>query len=903
MALFARSIRYRLVLLIVATVVAVLAVHDVAALLELRRTALALATERLEGVATRIGDMFQAQGRLVRQQINVRAHDRAVLAFFGDSTERATKDSAASILRRAVTPMIAGAELWAPDGRSVLAAGTPLSRDSAYVRSLIGSVAGRDSAAIGAMHRVGDSLVYGVVARVGARSAVRGYVVEWRRVAASADGRRQLLGLIGSDAEIFVGNMQGDVWTDFVGVAEPPPVPFDTAGLTSYTRPATGKQLAAARPIAGTPWMILVEFPEGRVYAPVRTMVKRLAAITAVLLGLGLAVAWVFGTRLTTPLTELAGAATAISAGDYSRRVKAATGYDEVGTLAGAFNHMAESIETAQRTLEERSEELEHRAEQLSDQATELEMSNEELAQSVDETIRARDELAVVSAELDASLASAPVGFALHDATGRYRRANVSLATLNGIDADAHVGKLPSEVAPDMGAQLEQHIAAVLGSGRPVNVELSAKTAARDGRTQHWLVSVYPIRTETGERRGVGSVVTDVTRYKQLEQQLLQAQKMEAVGRLAGGVAHDFNNILTAIEGFGQFALAELTDAYHGSARQDLEQVLAAAERAGALTRQLLAFSRQQVLQPRLLDLNAVVTGLSPMLARLIGTDIRLRTTTSPKLSAVKADPNQMEQVLVNLVVNARDAMPSGGTVVIETDDVELDASYAAQHDGVTPGQYVMLAVTDSGMGMDAATRGQIFEPFFTTKGPREGTGLGLSTVYGIVKQSGGSVEVYSEVGRGTSFKIYLPRCHERADRQTPARPVAAIVPNGKAATVLLVDDDPHVSTTARRALEGAGYVVLTAANGREGLRVAAEHAQTLDLLITDLVMPEMGGRELASQLVVARPEIRVLYTSGYTAEAVNQQAVLELGDAFLGKPFSPDGLLRRVHEILHQPA
>jgi PAS domain S-box-containing protein len=616
-----------------------------------------------------------------------------------------------------------------------------------------------------------------------------------------------------------------------------------------------------------------------------------------VLLGIGFVIAWVFGTRLTTPLAELAGAAKAISGGEYGRRVQATSRDDEVGVLASSFNQMAESIEAARRAVEERSDELANRADQLSDQATELEMSNEELARSVEETNRARDELAAVTAELDASLASAPVGFAFHDLTGRYRRVNACLATLHGVSAEAHIGRLPTEILPDIGEQLEATVRSVLSlDARVVSVDLTSTTPGTLGRSRHWLASVYPIRTSDGTLVGVGSVVTDLTAYKQLEHQLLQARKMEAVGRLAGGVAHDFNNILTAIEGFGQFALADL-DTHGGSAREDIEQVLAAAARAGALTRQLLAFSRQQVLQPRVLDLNAVVTGLGPMLARLIGTNIRLKTTTSPSLGAVKADPNQMEQVLVNLVVNARDAMPNGGTIVIETDDVELDEAYVASREGVVAGEYVMLAVTDTGSGMDAATRAQIFDPFFTTKGPREGTGLGLATVYGIVKQSGGSVEVYSEVGRGTSFKIYLPRSSERADRHTPVRPLA-VVPNGQA-TVLLVDDDQHVAATAKRALERAGYVVVSASNGRDALRVVEEHPRSFDLLITDLVMPEMGGRELATRMTTKQPGLRVLYTSGYTAEAINQQAVLELGDSFIGKPFSPDALLRQVHDVL----
>ena len=892
-----RSIRYRLLLLIASTVLAVVAIHDIAAYLEVRRSSLTLATERLDGVASRFGDMLRGQARGIRQQLIARAHDPAFAALVGNPNNQAFRESARTILRRYTTANVDGYQLWGRDGRVLLTVGAPAVGDTAYVRALMATVSQGDSATVGGMHRVRDSLYYAVVGRTRDSAGTHGYLVEWRRAAVDPGTRKQLLDLIGPEAAIYFGNSGGAEWSDFAQIVAPPPVSLTQTGLVSYKREGVG-QLASAQMIDGTPWTLLVEFPEAQIYSAVRSMLQRVLIITLVLLTLGLIAAWLFGTRLTRPLAQLADAADAMSAGDYSRRVDASS-RDEVGRLAQAFNQMGTSIAAAQRALRERSEELAHRAEQLADQATMLEESNEELLHSVEETLKARDELAAVTAELDASLNGAPVGFALHDSSGRYRRVNASLATLNGIAADDHLGRLPSDILPDIGSQLETHLNSVIESGTGVlNVELTGK-GGKAGRDQYWLVSVYPIVTAVGARVGVGSVVTDLTAYKHLEQQLLQSQKMEAVGRLAGGVAHDFNNILTAISGFGQFVLSDLDDGNEENARQDVDQVLAAAQRAAALTRQLLAFSRQQVLQPRILDLNAVVTGLGPMLGRLIGTDIRLRTTAAVGLGAVKADPHQMEQVLVNLVVNARDAMPNGGSITIETSDAELDAAYAEAHEGVKPGPYVMLAVTDSGIGMDAATQSQIFEPFFTTKG-REGTGLGLSTVYGIVKQSGGSIEVYSELGKGTSFKIYLPRCAERAERETPVR-VAAIMPNGRA-TVLLVDDDQPVSAAAQRTLERAGYMVLAAANGKEALELASGHSGTIDLLITDLVMPEIGGRQLARQLSAMRPGMVVLYTSGYTAEAMNQQAVLEDGDTFLGKPFTPDGLLRRVHEVL-QPA
>jgi PAS domain S-box-containing protein len=881
--------------LIASTVLAVVAVHDIAAYLEVRRSSLALATERLDGVASRFGVMLRGQARQVQQQIGARAHDPTVAALLRTPSNPAVRDSVRAVLRRYTAANVDGYQIWSSDGAVLLTVGAPTVGDTAYIRALMATVSGRDSVAIGGVHRVRDSLYYAVVGRTRNSAGTHGYLVEWRRAAVDAAARRQLLDLIGPDAAIYFGNSGGPEWSDFAQIVAPPPAPLTKNGLVSYDRPGVGRQLASAQLIDGTPWTLVVEFPEARIYAPVRSLLRRVVIITLLLLTVALATAWIFGTRLTKPIAQLADAADAMSAGDYSRRVDASS-RDEVGRLAQAFNQMAGSIATAQRALRERSDELAHRAEQLADQATQLEESNEELLHSVEETLKARDELAAVSAELDASLAGAPVGFALHDSKGRYRRVNTSLATLNGIPADAHLGRLPSEILPGIGSQLEAHVNTVLETGEGVlNVELTGKSG-KAGRDQHWLVSVYPIRTVVGAQIGVGSVVTDLTAYKHLEQQLLQAQKMEAVGRLAGGVAHDFNNILTAISGFGQFVLSDLDDGNEESARHDVDQVLAAATRAGALTRQLLAFSRQQVLQPRILDLNAVIAGLGPMLGRLIGSDIRLRTVAAVGLGAVKADPHQMEQVLVNLVVNARDAMPHGGSITIETSDAELDAAYAADHDGVQPGSYVMLAVTDSGIGMEPTIQSQIFEPFFTTKG-REGTGLGLSTVYGIVKQSGGSIEVYSEVGKGTSFKIYLPRCAERAERETPVR-MAAIVPNGRA-TVLLVDDDQPVSAAAQRTLERAGYLVLAAANGKEALDLASRHSGAIDLLVTDLVMPEIGGRELARQLSALRPTLVVLYTSGYTAEAMNQQAVLADGDAFLGKPFTPDGLLRRVHEVL----
>ena len=356
-----------------------------------------------------------------------------------------------------------------------------------------------------------------------------------------------------------------------------------------------------------------------------------------------------------------------------------------------------------------------------------------------------------------------------------------------------------------------------------------------------------------------------------------------------------FNNLLTAILGTTGLLLEDLGP--ESRARLDLQEIEKAAKRAAGLTRQLLVFSRQQVLEPRVVDLNALVGNLQRMLDRLIGEDIQLRTALTVDLWPVRADPGQLEQAIVNLVVNARDAMPHGGRLAIETANVELDGSYGESHVPVQPGSYVLLAVSDTGVGMDSATKARIFEPFFTTKEPGHGTGLGLATVYGIVKQSGGYIWVYSEPGHGTTFKVYLPRVAGVAELAEPA-PSAAIHTRGSE-TVLLVEDQEDVRRLARRVLEGRGYTVLAASNGDEALDVVAQYPHRIHVLVTDVVVPGVNGRELARRVTASRSDVKVLFVSGYTGEAVHQRGLLEPGVAFLQKPFTADVLARKVREVL----
>jgi PAS domain S-box-containing protein len=653
----------------------------------------------------------------------------------------------------------------------------------------------------------------------------------------------------------------------------------------------------------GTPWTLVVESPRGRALAPVQAMVEQLAGLTVLLLLLGGAATWVLTGRLTTPLAELAGAAAGLTSGDYTRRVTVRR-RDEVGALATTFNAMAESVANARDRLAAHAQEIEKQAATLATQATELSLANNELSDSVEEAVRARDALdaalhahAQIAAELDAALASAPVGFAFYDSSLRFRRVNGTLAAFTGLPAEAHVGRTIDEVMPSVASEIGRHMRHVLTTGECVfDVEFCGDTAAQPGVVRHWNTTYYPIRAGDGGFLGVGAVLSDQTAYKELEHQLRHAQKMEAVGRLAGGVAHDFNNILTAITNYSHFLLEDLEPA--DARRNDVSEISKAADRATTLVRQLLAFSRQQVLQPRALDLNATVRDLAPMLSRLIGAQVHLDTRLIEGLGVVHADPGQIEQVLVNLVVNASDAMPEGGTLTIETANAQLDADYVQQHADAVAGPYVVLAVSDTGSGMSRETQARIFDPFFTTKELGKGTGLGLATVYGIVKQSGGNVWVYSEPGQGTRFKIYLPRAATDVDddgeQPLPSRPLI-----GGAETVLLVEDNDAIRIVARRTLVRCGYAVLEASNGLEAL---ARHGGTggrIDLLVTDLVMPEMGGRDLASRLRDRYPTTRVLYMSGFTHDTALRQSVLQATDFFLEKPFTPDALARKVREVL----
>jgi PAS domain S-box-containing protein len=552
------------------------------------------------------------------------------------------------------------------------------------------------------------------------------------------------------------------------------------------------------------------------------------------------------------PIQELVGAARRIEAGQYGAVVEMPR-RDEIGELAATFNRMTAAV--AER--EEQLREGEERFRTMTESAVDAVVTADANGDIVSWNRGAREAFGYTPEEvLGTPLARlVPPPLRQTDEGGRERIA-------------------PAYVTPALERPVELH--GVRNDGRAFPIELSLA------------------RWETRRGAFLTVIIRDITERRQLEEQFRQAQKMESIGRLAGGLAHDFNNLLTVIGGHA--------DLLHGRLQPDdplhrrVGLIQEAAEHAADLTRQLLAFSRKQVLALQVLDLNAIVREIEPMLRRLIGEDIDLVTAPARGLGNAKADPAQMKQILLNLVVNARDAMPQGGKLTIETENVELDEHYARLHPDVPAGTYVMLAVSDTGVGMAEEIRSRIFEPFYTTKASGKGTGLGLATVYGIVKQSSGAISVYSEPGLGTTFKIYLPRVLESADTVAAPAPGGA---RGGSETILLAEDNEMVRTLTCEILKRQGYTVVEARHGADALDIARRYHGPIHLLLTDVVMPEMSGPELAGRLGPIRPQMKIIYMSGYTADAIDHQGMLDEGIEFLPKPVGLDTLVRKVREVL----
>jgi len=496
-----------------------------------------------------------------------------------------------------------------------------------------------------------------------------------------------------------------------------------------------------------------------------------------------------------------------------------------------------------------------------------------------------------------ATFEQAAVGIGIVARDGRFLSVNQKLCDIVGYSsrelADLHF----LDITHHDDAELNRALRRPMVEDETPSYTMEKRYVHKNGSIVWVHVTASQARDASGEAGSSIAIIQDITARKQLEEELNHAQRMEGVGQLAGGIAHDFNNLLTVIRARSELATARLQEA--DPLRRDLLLIQKTADRAAMLTRQLLAFSRKQVLQPKVVALNELITGATDLLKRVIGEHIDLAFVPGADIGRVRVDPGQLEQVIVNLAVNARDVMPGGGQLTLETASVELDAAYAARHVDVVAGSYAMLAVSDTGTGMSREIQARIFEPFFTTKEPGKGTGLGLSTVYGIVKQSGGHIRVYSEPGAGTTFKVYLPRT-DAAPEASAARASDAL-PYGTE-TILLVEDEAEVRGVTREVLEGFGYTVLEATQAADAMLIARRHAGMIDLLLTDVVMPRMSGRALAEAVAPERPETKVLFMSGYTDDAIILHRVLEPGMHFLEKPFAPPALARKVREVLDAP-
>ena len=645
-----------------------------------------------------------------------------------------------------------------------------------------------------------------------------------------------------------------------------------------------------------------VQSLESELWAEIRTMIAVTGVLLVTLLGLTHVILLV-GLR---PVRALAESATRLGSGDLTARMPE-TKLSEMAPTVRAFNSMAASLEQAlheARTREARLESLVEISGDLS-RMQELDSLLGRIADACGRLVNTDwvgfrlvdgDEL-VVAGTLDGTRMQVKPRIKIGESLAG-RVASTGRALMLRDPAD-HPDLNPEHAASirRLGYRGLLTVPAKIGD-RVVGV-LSFLTTREEGFSAEDMAIATAFASHTAIALENSRLLLESRRaYDELAEtqgQLEQAQKMDAIGRLAGGVAHDFNNLLTVILGRTDILLHPLKP--EDPTRHGIELIQRTAGRAADLTRQLLAFSRKQVLEPVILDLSAVTTDMKDMLGRLIGEDIALLTTPTPGLGRVKADRGQIEQVIMNLAVNARDAMPQGGRLILETASVDLDDEYVRRHVGARPGPHVMLAVSDTGTGIPHEIQAQIFEPFFTTKEQGKGTGLGLATVYGIVKQSGGYIEVDSEPGQGTTFRIYLPRLDaEAAPVDRSARPATAA---GGTETILLVEDEEGVRELARDILRASGYTVLEARNGAEALPLCARHQGPLDMLLTDVVMPRMSGRELAERLAPLRPDLSVLYMSGYTDDAVIRHGVLGAGTAFLQKPFTPAALVLRVRETL----
>ena len=848
-----RSLEKQLPLAAFALLTVVAAAITWAAYDHARSTTRSLYGERLTRMSTQLVTSMGPGIPTVIERLEEAARSPAVIAALGDGSS-AADDSAKAALGRilAGSPnLLAGA--WDLSGDLVVA----VRADTAEWVSAPPLV--EETTATPLIASETGIVHHGWVTPVREGRRLVGFVQVRQRIGQSNPATGALLsGLLGESGRVLLGS-PGGAWTDMSSVVEAPPTEVVGAEeAVSYARDGV-RLLGVGRELPGTEIALVAEVGEGAALATARSALTRVGVVAALLVAAATFAAWMLGRRLTVPLAKLRGAAEGLGAGDYSMRAPEA-GHPEIVRVAYAFNKMA-------------SEMAEH--------VGALQVSEERFRSLV--------------------TATAQIVW-WTDAKGNVTQPLPSWQSFTGATFDEMRGTgWTSSIHPaDAANALRVWKEAVQHHSL---YEIEYRLRRHDGQYRWFLVRGVPILERDGTIREWVGTSTDITKRRETEEilhrkelELQRSQRLDAVGRLAGGVAHDFNNLLTTILGPAELAERQLPPGH--PVRDELREIRDSARRASELTKKLLAFGRQQVMSPVVLDMNESVTSAAALLRRVIGESIVLDLALNAEKATVHVDSTQFEQIIVNLAVNARDAMPEGGRLTLETSNVTIDRASADEHHDLAPGDYVLLAVTDTGTGMSAETLKQVFEPFFTTKEHDKGTGLGLSTVYGIVRQSRGHIWVYSEPGLGSSFKLFFPHVDADAQKAPPASLLPESLPTG-VETILFTEDDAGIGRLGLRILKEAGYTVLPARSGDEALALAASHGGDIHLLVSDVVMPEMNGIELWERLRAERPGLRALFISGWASEAVVRHGILDGRVPFLAKPFSARELTVRVRDVL----
>jgi len=822
-----------------------------AAYREGRATARALYEERLARLADQLATQIGTGVENVRGLLIETARQEAVVGILARGAGR---DSAQAVLSR-LAPGAQGnlaAGVWDLSGDLVVAAvpedtaGWMLPPPLVELPTVTPAVATQD----GLVH-------YGIVVPVRDGRRLIGFLQIRQRLRGGSTVQDQVRAVLGESGRLLLGTANS-AWTDLVSRVEPPPAGLlESASALTYDR-AGERRLGFSRPLDGTSLAIVSEVAESEVMAGTLAFVRRVGIVAALLVALTTAAAWLLARRISGPLGQLRAAAEALGSGEYAVRAPE-TGHTEIVDVARTFNKMASDTEGHMLALKE----------------------SEQRFRSL---ITATAQIVWWTGPEGNVHQPIPSWQAYTGRTFEETRGAGWIGSIHSDDA-ANAVRVWTEALKERSLyETEYRIRRYDGEYRWFTVR-AVPILEQDGRVREWVGTC----TDLTKRRDA----EEKLKHKELE--LQRSQRLDAVGRLAGGIAHDFNNMLAAILGPAELATGQLEPGH--PVLDDLRDIRNAALRASALTRKLLAFGRQQVMTPVVLDVNEAVETAARLLERVIGESVKLELAPHAKHSTVRIDRTQFEQIIVNLAVNARDAMPEGGRLTIETETIEVDATMSEEHGGIEPGRYVLLAVSDTGSGMDPETQKQVFEPFFTTKGHDKGTGLGLSTVYGIVRQSGGHVWVYSEPGQGAVFKIVLPYVAEEATDIGPAQPERA-TPRGTE-TVLFAEDEEGLRRVGVRILTELGYTVIPARDGADALQQAAIHDGAIDILLSDVVMPEMNGLELWDRLRMDRPALPALFLSGWASDAVVRHGILDGKVPFLQKPFSSQQLGLKLREIL----